>query len=191
MTRILSFDQSTKNNGWALYDTDSPVSAIRCGSFVLNGDTISEKIRSLRHHVRALIKEHKPDFCVFEAPADDVRSYEKKTTDMYGETTVESAINAKSSLMLHDIAGALEVIILGCGVECERVRPQTWQSIVPKKIKGKGKGKEASKDRVRQFCDLLNIVGRNADARDGGIISLWAGGRSQVLKLNERAREVA
>lgn len=187
MTRILTFDQSTKVNGWALYDTDSPVSAIRCGSFVLTGDTISEKIRSLRHHVRNIIKAEKPDFVVFEAPADDVRSYEKKTTDMYGGTTVESSVNAKSSLMLHDIAGALEVIILGCGVECERVRPQTWQTVIPKRIKGKGKGKEATKDRVRQFCDVLQIIGRNADARDAAIISIWAAGRSQVLKLKKLA----
>lgn len=191
MTRILTFDQSTKINGWALYDTDNPISAIRSGSFVLSGDTISEKIRSLRHHVRAIIKAENPDFCVFEAPADDVRSYEKTKTDMYGQTTVESAINARSSLMLHDIAGALEVIILGCGLECERVRPQTWQVVIPKTIKGKGKGKEATKDRVRQYCDMLSIIGKNADARDAAIIAIWAAGRSQVLKLEKAAGRAA
>lgn len=185
MTRILTFDQSTKINGWALYDTESPISAIRCGSFVLSGDTISEKIRSLRHHVRAVIKEENPDFCVFEAPADDVRSYEKEETDMLGETKVTRGINAKSSLLLHDIAGALEVIILGCGVECERVRPQTWQTVIPKSIRGKGKGKVAAKDRVRLYCDMLNIIGKNADARDAAVIAIWAAGRSQILKFNK------
>ena len=191
MTRILTFDQSTKINGWSLYDTDSPVSAIRCGSFVLDGDTISEKIRSLRHHVRAIIKAENPDFCVFEAPADDVRSYQREKTDMFGDTTVESSINAKSSLMLHDIAGALEVIILGCGIECERVRPRVWQAIIPKAIKGKGKGKVAAKDRVRQFCDALQIIGKNADARDAAVIAIWAAGRSQVLKLEKAAGRAA
>ena len=69
----------------------------------------------------------------------------------------------------------MQSVVEGMGLPFEEVRSQTWQSIIPKTIKG------PIKDRVRQYCDNLAIIGKNEDARDAAVIAVWAVLRSQGL----------
>lgn len=176
MTIILALDPAT-NCGWAVYDTDAPVSAIRCGSIKLEGKEAFQKVHSVRSQLPRLVKEHRPDFAVFEAPLSHIPQFSKTKTNMLGEEEVTTTINAGTILQLNRISGAVQTVLEGMGVSCEEVRPMTWQTVIPKKIKGN------TKDRVRQFCDMFNIIGKNADARDAAVIAIWAAGRSQQLKL--------
>lgn len=178
MTVILALDPASVI-GWAVYDTNGTVSAIRCGSIKLEGKQAFEKVHSVRSLLPKLVKEHKPDFAVFEAPLSHVPQFEKKTTNMLGEEEVTTTINAGTILQLNRISGAVQTVLEGMGIPCEEVRPMTWQSLIPKHIKG------GTKDRVRQYCDMMRIVGKNADARDAAVIAMWAAGRSQQLKLSK------
>lgn len=180
MSRIMAFDPATVI-GWATYDTDNPVSAIACGSIKLEGKGAFEKVKSVREQLPALIKQHKPDFIVFESPLSHIPQFKKSKMNMLGEEEASTTINAGTILQLNRISGAVQCVIHGMNIPCEEVRPMTWQVVIPKRIKG------GTKDRVRQFCDMLSIIGKNADARDAAVIALWAAGHSQVLKLKQMA----
>jgi Holliday junction resolvasome RuvABC endonuclease subunit len=184
MTRILALDPATVI-GWSLYDTENPISAIQCGSITLEGKGAFEKVKSVRHLLPKLIREHQPDFIVFESPLSHIPQFKKSKTNMLGEEETSSTINAGTILQLNRISGAVQAIIEGFNIPCEEVRPMTWQTVIPKKIKG------GTKDRVRQFCDMFNIIGKNADARDAAVIALWAAGRSQILKLEKMTGRAA
>lgn len=92
--------------------------------------------------------------------------------EIFGE---EETINSTTISQLNRIAGSVQSVVEGMGLPFEEVRSQTWQSIIPKTIKG------PIKDRVRQYCDNLAIVGKNEDARDAAVIAVWAVLRSQGL----------
>lgn len=184
MTRILALDPAS-TVGWALYDTDNPISAIHCGSIHLEGKGAFEKVRSVRDLLPRLIRQHKPDFAVFESPLSHIPQFKKTKTNMLGEEEESTTINAGTILMLNRISGAVQTVLDGMNVPCEEVRPMTWQTVIPKKIKG------GTKDRVRQFCDQFQIIGKNADARDAAVIAIWAAGRSQVLKLSKMTGRAA
>lgn len=178
MTRILALDPAS-TTGWALYDTDNPISAIQCGSIQLDGKGPFEKVRCVRALLPRMVREHHPDFAVFESPLSHIPQFKKSKTNMLGEEETSTTINAGTILMLNRISGAVQTVLDGMNIPCEEVRPMTWQTVIPKKIKG------GTKDRVRQFCDMLQIIGKNADARDAAVIAIWAAGHSQVLKLQK------
>lgn len=182
MTRIMTLDPAT-TIGFALYDTDNPISAIICSSIHLDGKGAFEKVRSVRRMLPKLIREHKPDFIVFESPLSHIPQFKKSKLNMLGEEETTTTINAGTILQLNRISGAVQAVVEGFNIPCEEVRPMTWQTVIPKKIKG------GTKDRVRQFCDMFSIIGRNVDARDAAVIAIWAAGHSQVLKLKKRVEE--
>lgn len=184
MTRIMALDPAS-TIGWSLYDTESPISAIQCGSITLEGKGAFEKVKSVRTLLPKLIKEHQPDFIVFESPLSHIPQFKKSKMNMLGEEETSTTINAGTILQLNRISGAVQCVIEGFRIPCEEVRPMSWQSIIPKNIKG------GTKDRVRQFCDMFQIIGKNADARDAAVIAIWAAGRSQVLKLEKQAGRAA
>lgn len=100
-----------------------------------------------------------------------------------GNKPPEMTMNAAGVIMLNRLAAAIHLIVEGFKIPCEEVRPMTWQTIIPKQYKG------STKDRVRQYCDAMRIIGKNMDARDAAIIALWAAGRAQTLKLAKRTQE--
>lgn len=190
MTKILAFDIAT-TTGIGFYDTDKGVSQIECFSVRFEGKAPFDKEKNVRILVPPIIKQYQPDFIVMEKPLDRVMSYKKKPTkganllpdydgsDEGGETTM----NPGTVIMLNRLAAAVHVVAEGFRIPCEEVRPQTWQSIIPKQYPGN------SKQKVKLYCDSLRIIGKNMDARDAAIIALWAAGRSQVLKLNRNVME--
>ncbi len=178
MTIILALDPA-KNFGWAVYDTSGTVSAIRCGRIRIDGKTRFEKVASVRRELPKLVKEYNPEFAVFESPFAHAPQYEKKSTDILGAEVSSTSINTKTLEHACAIAGAVQAILMGMGLPCEEVAPRTWQTIIPKNIRG------GPKDRVRMCCDMFQIVGPNEDARDAAVIALWAAGRSQVRKHME------
>lgn len=181
MTGILALDTATRT-GFAFYDTRSTPSSIECGHIDFTGKTAHDKVKSVRELLPPLIKRYQPDFVVFESPLAHIPQFKKKgKVDMFGEEEEATTINAKTILQLNRIAGAVQCVIEGFRIPCEEVRPMTWQAVIPKHIKG------PTKKRVKLWCDLLGVIGKNEDARDAAVIAIWAAGRSQELKLSMRA----
>lgn len=181
---IMALDVATKT-GWAVYDTDRPQSSILTGSFRCEGKSAFEKVCSLRQKLPAILRKHAPEFVAIEAPLDHVPRFKKKTNDLLGEGVQETTINAGTILQLSRLNGAVLGIVLGFNKPCCEVRAQTWQTVIPKAIKGK------PKERAKAFCEMMSISGSNVDSRDAAVIAVWAAGHAQELKLMKRASEAA
>lgn len=178
--KILSLDVASKL-GWAVYDVDKTPSAILSGSIKLEGDGSFEKAHDMRRKLPKLIRDHRPDFVVMEAPLEFAPQFKKTRQTLLGEEEITSTINSKTIAMLNRLAGAAQMAVQGQNVPCIEVRPQTWQSVIPRSITGK------PKQRVQAFCEMLRIVSPNMDSRDACVIAYWAAGHCQELKLMSRA----
>lgn len=177
---ILSLDVAS-TTGYAVFDTDRPPSAIVSGSLKFVGSNAFEKVQDMRRKLPRLVREHKPDFCAIEAPLAFVPSFTKKKRGLFGEEEETSTINPGTIMQLNRLAGAAQMVVQGQNVRCVEVRPQTWQSVIPKSFTG------PTKKRAKDYCDSLKIVSPNMDSRDACIIAIWAAGHAQELKMMERA----
>jgi Holliday junction resolvasome RuvABC endonuclease subunit len=178
--RILALDIATKT-GWALYDTEQGPSAIESGAVTFEGAGAFEKVLDVRRKLPRLIREKKPDFCAIEAPLAIIPQFSKKRRTLLGEEEETSTINPGTIMQLNRLAGAAQVCVVGQNIPCVEVRPQTWQTVIPKNLTG------STKQRAKAFCESLKIVASNADSRDAAVIAIWAAGHCQELKLMERA----
>lgn len=181
MARIMGIDPAT-SLGWALYDTDRPPSAIVCNSIKFFGDNAFAKVSDIRRKLPKLIREQRPDFVAIEAPLEIAPQFKKKTKTMFGDETEEiTTINSRTIAQLNKISGAVCMVVLGQNIPCIEVRAQTWQTVIPKSFQGKPKA------RAKAFCESLKIVAGNIDSRDAAVISIWAAGHAQELKMMGRA----
>lgn len=183
---VLALDVATVV-GWAVYDTDRPPSAIISGSFRVIGETPFLRVRDMRSKLPPIIKEHRPDFAVIEAPMEVAPRFAKKgKADLLGgEEGGETTINSKTIAVLNRYAGAAAMAVMGQNVPCAEVAARTWQTIIPSQIVGK------PKQRAKAYCDMLKIVSPNMDSRDACVMAIWAAGHCQELKMIERQRAAA
>lgn len=185
--RILSLDVAT-NTGWAVFDHNDTPSSIACGSLHFDGDGPLQKIKDIRNKLPAIFKQYQPEFVVMEAPLQVITRFEKKQPkDLFAGADAphsangkapkkEMTMNPKTVFVLNRLHGAVQMIAEGFRVPVVEVAPLSWQAIIPDKYKG------STKERVRQFCDALQIIGKNEDARDAAIIAWWCANRSQEFK---------
>lgn len=178
---VMGLDIATRS-GFGVLDTDRPISAIICGSFVCEGNGAFEKVSSMRQKLPGIIRRYQPDFVAIERPLDRIIQHKKVRKDMLGEDEVTSTINPATVMQLNRLMASAQTIVEGFNIPCCEVAPRTWQALIPKTIAAKD-----SKHRVRLYCESLGIEGGNADSRDAAIISLWAAGHSQELRLMRRA----
>lgn len=184
--RILTFDIATVT-GWAFYiPKEMTVAEIECDTIEFEGDNAFQKVRAVRDSdVPMLIRTKRPTIVILEAPLTFIPTFVKKgKADIFGAQAEETrTMNPTTIMQLNRLHGAIQAIVEAFRVPCEEVQPKTWQTIIPKTIKGK------PKQRVSQYCDMLRIIGKDDNARDAAIMAIWAAGRSQVLKLSQQAQE--
>lgn len=179
--KLFTLDIAARS-GWAFYDTDNHVSSIEHGSLHFKGSNAFERVVSMREQLPPIMRRYEWDIGYVEAPLPFIPTYQSEKHDLAG-TAKKKVPSAKSSLGLNYLAGAAQMLILGMNKRCVSVAPRTWQTVIPASIQGKD-----SKDRVKQFCEVLGITGGSKDSRDAAVIALWAAGHSQELKLMERVR---
>jgi len=183
---LLGLDIST-NVGWALYDLDRPMSAIETGHFKCVGDSEFEKVSSLHGLLASLLVRLKkdgkaPDLAVFEAPLDFIPQFEKKREDLAGVVHETTTINPKTIGLLHGLARAAQAVLRGYKIRHMEVRPQTWQTIIPRQFKA-----HPTKQRAEMTCDMLRIVATNEHKRDAALIAVWASGCQEVKMMRHQA----
>lgn len=176
---IGALDVATQT-GWAFYDLDRPPSAIVCGSFKCTGDGAFEKVSTMRQKLPLILRKYRPDFVAIEAPLDNIKPFKKTKQTLFGVEETGLTMNPKTITQLNRLAGAAQTVVEGFNIQCIEVRPQTWQTILPK-------SPGSTKDRAKAFCETVGIEGGNMDSRDAAAIAIWAAGRCQELKLMARA----
>lgn len=184
--------------GWALYDTEKPPSAIECGALNLKGETIVEKLVDMRVRFVPLLKELSPDFAGIEAPSKFLRKYpDKSKTDMLSplehQRAAQDPVRWKEQstvpiAITNQIAGAATVLLLCWNVRCQQYEPRSWQTIIPKQIKGQFSGEGAPKKAAHAYCSMLKIPATNQSARDACLIALYVASAAAELKMLERAK---
>lgn len=177
--------------GYALYDTDKPVSAIESGSLKLEGDNIVEKLTDLRLRFVPIVKEFQPHFAGVESPFKFAPRYQKQPKrDLLTGVVVEqpaegeTTINPGTISDCGQIAGAATAILLCWNVRCMQIPPRTWQAIIPSNLRQLPDPKK----RAKAYCDMLRIASPNIDSRDAALIAVWTANHAQELKLMERTR---
>lgn len=95
----------------------------------------------------------------------------------------ERTMNSKTIAQLNWLGGAAQAVLEGMSIPYQFVGPRTWQTVIPKEIRG------GTKERVRQYCDQLRIVGGDNNARDAVIMGVWAWKRSQIVKQMMNTQE--
>lgn len=184
---ILAFDQSISRTGWCLYEPPSH-SSMLIGSFTSRPETnmgTEEKAAIFCDEIEKLFRAHKPQFVVWEAATEIIRSYPKQgKTDLIGEQKVQGVTVTADQLILRDIQGHIRHAARARRIAYEAVNPKTWRAAI---LKNGNLGRDDAKKKAREFCQMLRIPVKNDDQAEAVCIALW-GASSQTFKMmNARA----
>lgn len=177
---ILGLDPAS-SFGWAFYDTKLPYTAIESGKLELpKGDDIRifDKIFAIRVMLFPFLRGdmtagRRPDFVAVEGPL--------------AITLKDSAVTSTAG----QVAGATTMAVLAYNIECEQVLPQTWRTIIPKRIVQRfpttkdmedDERTKRNKAMVKMMLDELGVVSPNIDSRDAAAIAIWARFKSPRLR---------
>lgn len=200
---ILSLDIAT-STGWSAYDTNKHPSSIECGALNLS---LSKDITGLerRRLMRRMIDEEvcglfdrfHPDVACLEQPLNYIKaaSSKPKPVPMFKgdprpaqEGDEKGGPNADTVLLLNQIYAVADTVCRHKARIVVDVAPKSWQ-VLTKNYPGD------TKERSIAFCRALGIIlppdlnkKERGDAADACVISQWAAGHCQELKLMDRAK---
>lgn len=192
--RILAFDQSITNTGFALYDAPGDERAIHCGSFSCDNfstaeaqcDQFAKEVKSILGRCKKI--DEPVDFIGWERASRKITAYRKK--DGQGLLPKDGiprwTVNA-SQLLLPEIQGCIRGIAISYSLPFESVGSDTWRAA----IYGTGGGslhRAAAKAAAKQYCRRLGITFANEDEAEAACIAIWMSRCSQrfrMLRLNK------
>lgn len=184
---ILGIDPSSSVCGWAIYDTDKPVSAIITGNIKPKGDTPEQKSAFLGRDLVALVKRHgRPDFVAIEAPmrtAPAARRNPKRSLLEGVDELQQPAVQGLGALAItNQMVGALMGVIGAYGLPFEVLAPRTWRKAFLGSFSHSKMDRQAWKKAARARCDMLKISVNNMDEAEAAGIS-FAGASTQTFKM--------
>ncbi|MEO3387343.1 hypothetical protein [Mesorhizobium sp. CAU 1741] len=184
MPLILGLD-GAQNTGWAQYDTNASLSAIRAGVLRSAGDDYEHKAASLGLGMVRLIKENRPDFIVIEMPIRSMPAarQQRKVRFMGEERIEESSVGGLNAVISsNQMVGALAAIIGAYQIPFETIAPVTWRKQFLGFGTHKGWARKDWKKAVRERCRQLKIDVTNDDMADAVGIA-FAGSSLQSFKM--------
>lgn len=152
--RILAFDPSTRNVGWAVLDASASGRPVRVASGVIEGKggTLFGRYRSIRFQARTVFKKHNPTTAAFEEGIifkDPV------------DPTKRSKANPHTALAQAEVRGILIGLALEVDIPFEKYMPST----VKKAATGNGKAKKGQVAMfVTAFFGMAYALEDEADA---------------------------
>lgn len=187
MALILAFDQSIARTGWAVYEPPKH-SAMIIGSFTSRPDknmSTEEKTAIFCDEIEVLFKAHKPQFVIWEAATEIIRSYPRMVSkrDMLAAVrAVENqgplVVNA-DQLILRDIQGHIRHAARARRIAYEAVNPKTWRAAI---LKNGNLGRDEAKKKAKELCQMMRIEVRNEDQAEAVCIALY-GATSQAFRM--------
>lgn len=177
---ILSLDIAT-TTGFAWYDTDASLSAIRAGSFKIGGEDFEHRAGEMGAVMVKMLRQQKPDFIAIEQPTRNVMQHRKQGSDLAGQHD-ELTINAGTSLLLNQLTGAAAAIIHAYRIPFDVIAPTTWRKQFLGFGTHRGWTRKDWKRAARQRCQQLRINVTNDDQADAVGIA-FAGAATQTFKM--------
>lgn len=188
---ILGLDQA-QNCGFAIYDTNAPLSAIRVG--VIKAKQAKDEeyeimARRLGNELMLLIKREKPDVIAMERPLRRAPGSNAKTKTvkfMGEEQTVEGeggygGLNAVISS--NQLAGAVAGVVGAFNKPLLTLPDSTWRKSFLGMGRQKGWAREDWKRASRQRCRDLKITVTNDDQADAVGVAFAASCAQEVKAM--------
>ncbi|MDI1262265.1 MAG: hypothetical protein PS018_03290 [bacterium] len=139
-----------------------------------------EKAGIFCDEIEVLFKTHKPQFVIWEAAAEVIRSYAKQgKTDMIGEHQVQGVTVNADQLILRDIQGHIRHAARARRIPYESAQPRTWRAAI---LKNGNLTRDAAKKAARDLCQMLRIPVKNEDQAEAVCISMF-GATTQTFRL--------
>lgn len=188
--RIMAFDVSKANTGWAVFNPSyrngalpdlRGISAMKCGSFKSEGDSLFETIEDFHPKFLKLVREYGPDHVVFEEGLSNIPVYETETEDLAG-VRAKVSVNANSSLVLQRLLGDVQAVLMGLRKSYESVTESTWRKAFLGYGRKAGMNRKAYKKAARMVCDDMHINVTNDDQAEAAGVCYWAITKSQAVK---------
>ena len=186
--RILGLDPS-QTTGWAVYDTEAHLSAIRAGVIRVSRAEGGYEVKAaeLGRQLTRLIKDERPDFIVMEEPLRSMPAGRKPMKFM-GEDSEEtqSAGGVLAVISSNQMAGACAAIIGAFAIPFATIPSSTWRKQFLGFGRNSGWQRADWKKACRERCKALRIVVTNDDMADAVGVA-FAGAGLQQAKMIGRA----
>ncbi|MBB3144908.1 Holliday junction resolvasome RuvABC endonuclease subunit [Phyllobacterium trifolii] len=185
MTLILGLDIATRT-GFAYYDDQASLAAIRVGHIQCEGEEFEEKAAFLGRALVRLIKADKPDFIIIERP---IRAQPggggKRTMKFMGE---EQQVEAKGSglnavISSNQLVGAASAIIGAYGIPFDTIASVSWRKAFLGFGTHKGWERKDWKKAARDRCTQLKIKVTNDDQGEAVGIAFAGSGHDRVKMM--------
>lgn len=189
MPLILGLDPS-QSTGYALYDTDANLSAIRPGVIRAIGDDYEHKAAALGFGLMKLIKADRPDFIVIEMPIRSQPAKQVRRVKFMGEAQTEEASGSGLNAVIssNQMVGAVAGIIGAYNIPFETIAPVSWRKQFLGFGRRPGWQRKDWKRAVRERCGQLKIIVTNDDMADAvGIAFAGAGCQAFKMLMQRRA----
>ncbi|GHC79517.1 hypothetical protein [Limoniibacter endophyticus] len=188
---ILGLD-AAQATGWAYYDTQASLSAIRAGTIKATGDDYEHKAATLGRGLVKLIKEKRPDFVVIEMPIRTQPTKQKRSMKFMGEETVEEAAGSGLNAVIssNQMVGAVSAIIGAYNLPFATIPSVSWRKQFLGFGTRRGWQRTDWKKAVRDRCSQLKIIVTNDDMADAVGVA-FAGSQLQAAKMLEVERRAA
>lgn len=187
MALILAFDQSIARTGWAVYEPPAHGKML-IGSFTSRPETnmsTEAKCAIFCDEIEKLFKAHKPQFVIWEAAAEVIRSFAKQgKTDLIGEQKVQGVTVNADQLILRDIQGHIRHAARARRIPYEPVQPKTWRAAI---LKNGNLGRDDAKKKAKEMCQMLRIAVRNDDQAEAALIALYGASTQTFRMMTARA----
>lgn len=145
--RILSFDQSSKVNGYSIFDNDR---LIKYGVNEIKGKDAPVRFAKVREWVRYMIDIWKPDLVIIE----DIQLQTNEKDGTKGVITFK---------ILAELIGVLETFFVENNIEYQLANVSTWRNAEQIKGRTRSDRKRSAQIRVKKCYDI-DVVDDIADA---------------------------
>lgn len=186
---ILGLDQA-QNCGFAIYDTNAPLSAIRVGVIRAKeekSDKYEDMSARLGLELMKLLKVERPDFVALEQPIRTMPGgggkVKAKVKFMGEEQTVEKAVGGGMNAVIssNQMTGAAAAIVGAFRIPFMTIAPVTWRKTFLGFGTRPGWERDDWKGATRARCTALKIKVTNNDQSDAVGVAVGASS-SQIVK---------
>jgi len=186
---ILGLDQA-QNCGFAIYDTNAPLSAIRVGVIRAKeekSDKYEDMSARLGLELMKLLKVERPDFVALEQPIRTMPGgggkVKAKVKFMGEEQVVEKAVGGGMNAVIssNQMTGAAAAIVGAFRIPFMTIAPVTWRKTFLGFGTRPGWERDDWKGATRARCTALKIKVTNNDQSDAVGVAVGASS-SQIVK---------
>ena len=155
--RILAIDQSSRCNGYAIFENNELIDS---GTFTLTQEDIGERLVELREKIIRFIEDNQIELVLFE----DIQLQAGNA----GVTTYK---------VLAEVFGVIQELLTEKGIEYQIVHSQTWKSV----LNIKGRSRPEQKKNAQMY--VLNTFNKKVSQDTADAICIG----SSYIKQNESA----